>query len=117
MSWGAPRVLERARAALAEVARRHRSTMADVAVAYVLRQPAVGAVIVGLSRRGRAMGARRPRLEPGDERRLEAAVPGEVPGEVFELERDRDGPHGRIMRYNLNREGPERPPAGVLPGR
>lgn len=79
--------------------------MADVAVAYVLRQPAVGAVIVGLSRRGRAVGARRLRLEPGDERRLEAAVPGEVPGEVFGLERDQGGPHGRIMRYNLNREG------------
>lgn len=105
---GGRAALERACAALAEVAGRHRATMADVAVAYVLRQPAVGAVIVGLSRRGRAVGARRLRLEPGDERRLEAAVPGEVPGEVFGLERDRNGPHGRIMRYNLNRDGSER---------
>ena len=24
-------------------------------------------------------------------------------GDVYELERDRDGPHGRIMKYNLNR--------------
>ncbi|MDE2752219.1 MAG: hypothetical protein OXI83_06555, partial [Gemmatimonadota bacterium] len=64
----------------------------------------------GLSRRGRAVGARRLRLEPDDERRLEAAVPREVPGEVFGLERDVDGPHGRIMRYNLNREGSGRVP-------
>ena len=85
---GGRTALERAWAALAEVAGRHRSTMADVAVAYVLRQPAVGAAIVGLSRRGRAVGARRLRLEPGDERRLEAAVPDTVPGEVFGLERD-----------------------------
>ena len=97
--------LERAWAALAEVAGRHGSTMADVAVAYALRQPAVGAVIVGLSRRGRSAGAERLRLEPADEWRLEAAVPGTVPGEVFGLERDPGGPHGRIMRYNLNRDG------------
>jgi hypothetical protein len=35
-------------------------------------------------------------------RRIEAA-PG-PPGDVFGLERDRAGPHGRIMRYDLNRE-------------
>ena len=46
----------------------------------------------------------RLRLEPDDEQRLEAAVPSTVPGEVFGLERDPDGPHGRIMRYNLNRD-------------
>ena len=106
---GGRAVLEEARRALAEVARRRRSTMADVAVAYTLGQPAVGAVIVGLSRRGRTVGGRRLRLGPADERQLEAAVPGTAPGGVFGLERDRSGPHGRIMRYNLNREGPEAP--------
>jgi hypothetical protein len=25
-------------------------------------------------------------------------------GEVYALERDRDGPHGRIMKYTLNRD-------------
>ena len=102
---GGSAVLERACAALADVAGRHGSTVADVAVAYALRQPAVGAVIVGLSRSGRVVGARRLRLEPDDDRRLEAAVPDTVPGEVFGLERDLGGPHGRIMRCNLNREG------------
>ena len=26
------------------------------------------------------------------------------PGDVFDLERDKSGPHGRIMKYNLNEE-------------
>jgi hypothetical protein len=26
-----------------------------------------------------------------------------VVGDCYELERDREGPHGRIMRYNLNK--------------
>jgi len=30
-------------------------------------------------------------------------APGPL-GEVFGLERNRDGPHGRIMRYDLNRD-------------
>jgi len=25
-----------------------------------------------------------------------------VPGDVYDVERDRHGPHGRIMKYNLN---------------
>jgi diketogulonate reductase-like aldo/keto reductase len=44
------------------------------------------------------------RLEERDRREIEAlrcemAVP---PGDVFHLERDRSGRHGRIMKYNLN---------------
>lgn len=28
-----------------------------------------------------------------------------VPGDIYDLEGDREGPHGRIMRYDLNAEG------------
>lgn len=100
---GGREVLGRARAALAELAARHGTTMADAAVAYVLGQPGVGAAIVGLSRRGLLVDGRRVRLSPSDVDRLEATVPDTVAGEVFEVERDRRGPHGRIMRYNLSR--------------
>ena len=79
--------------------------MADVAAAYSLSQQAVGAVIVGLSRRGLAADPRAVRLGRRDIERLEAAVPTPVAGAVFEAEGDRAGPHGRIMRYDLNREG------------
>lgn len=100
---GGRRVLDRARAALRELAVRHGATMADAAAAYALGQPAVGAAIVGLSRRGLAVDGRRVCLTPSDLARLEAAVPETVEGEVFGVERNREGPHGRIMRYNLNR--------------
>lgn len=100
---GGREVLGRARRALAELAARHGATMADAAVAYVLSQSGVAAAIVGLSRRGLMVDGRRVRLSPSDVARLEAAVPNTVRGEVFGVERDRHGPHGRIMRYNLSR--------------
>jgi hypothetical protein len=28
-----------------------------------------------------------------------------VPGDVYALERDRNGKHGSVMKYNLNKEG------------
>ena len=28
-----------------------------------------------------------------------------VPGDVYTLERDRNGRHGSVMKYNLNKEG------------
>ena len=99
---GGREVLGRARRALTELAVRHGATMADAAVAYVLGQPGVGAAIVGMSRRGLMVNGSRVRLSSSDVARLEATVPGTVRGEVFEVERDRQGPHGRIMRYNLN---------------
>ncbi len=100
---GGARVLAEVRAGVAEVAARARVTMADVAAAYVLGQEGVGAVVVGLSRRGHAANPRAARLGRRDVARLEAMVTATVPGGVYEAERNRSGPHGRIMRYNLNR--------------
>ena len=100
---GGPRVLDRGRAVLAEIAEREGGSMADAAVAYVLSRPSVGAAIVGLSRRGLAVDGRRARLRRSDVERLEVAVPDTVRGAVYEVERDRAGPHGRIMQYDLNR--------------
>lgn len=113
---GGSQALERARAALAAVAERTGGSMAESAAAYVLGQPAVAAVIVGLSRRGRRLDPSRVRLGRGDIERLERAVPDTVGGGVYEVERDREGPHGRIMRYDLNRGvrvPGARPPGGA----
>ena len=97
--------LRRARAALARIADRQGASLADVAAAFALSQPAVAAVIIGLSRRRLTADPRTVRLRPEDLAALQAAVPATVPGAVYEAERDRSGPHGRIMRYDLNREG------------
>ena len=100
---GGSQVLERARAALAAIAERTGASMAEAAAAYVLGQPAAAAVIVGLSRRGWRLDPSRVRPGRGDIERLEMAVPDTVAGGVYEVERDREGPHGRIMQYDLNR--------------
>lgn len=102
---GGPGPLHRARAALAPIADRQGASMADAAAAYALAQPSVGAVIIGLSRRRLGADPRTVRLGPEDLAALTAAVPATVPGAVYEAERNRTGPHGRIMRYDLNRNG------------
>jgi aryl-alcohol dehydrogenase-like predicted oxidoreductase len=94
-------------ARLAEVASRHATSIGAVAIAWVLAQPAVAAVIVGArdvrhlaeTQRGAALA-----LSARDLAELAAALhelPGPA-GDVYTLERDRDGRHGRIMRYDLN---------------
>ncbi len=97
---GGSAALERVRAALGDLAAREGAQMADVAAAYALSRPAVAAIIVGLSRRGLAADPRAVRLRRTDIERLEAAIPRTVPGAVYEVESDRAGPHGRIMRYD-----------------
>ena len=84
------------------------SDVATVASAWCLRQPGVRACIVGVrSRRhlSRHLELRHAlALSDGEVARLErvrAAFP-EVPGEVYALERDRGGRHGRVMKYGLN---------------
>jgi aryl-alcohol dehydrogenase-like predicted oxidoreductase len=93
---------------LSAIARGHGVDPAAVAIRFVLQQRCVGAVITGATRRGQmprnvqAFAFELTPEEMGRIRSLTDRAPG-PPGDVFELERDRDGPHGRIMRYDLNR--------------
>jgi aryl-alcohol dehydrogenase-like predicted oxidoreductase len=80
---------------------------ATVALRYVLNRPAVAAVVVGFSAPERMRAnLRAVDLELTDEdtariRNHVRTAPGPH-GEVYGLERNRHGPHGRIMRYDLN---------------
>lgn len=102
--------------ALAEVARRHGVSPANVAVRWVLDRPGVAAAIVGgrdASHLAANLTTLALELDADDEVRIAdalAAFPG-LPGDVYHLERDREGAHGSIMRYDLNRsrETPARP--------
>lgn len=84
------------------------ATVADVAISWVLSRPSVGAVILG-ARNDRhlpsTIRAASMTLDADDLATIEASLTASTtpPGAVFELERDREGPHGRIMRYELNR--------------
>ncbi len=95
-------------AALRKVADRHGSDVATVASAAMLEKPGVAAVIVGARNRDH-LG---PNLDVGAlaltarDRAEIAAVTDEareLEGDVYTLERDRTGRHGRIMKYNLNK--------------
>lgn len=95
-------------AALRRVADRHGCDIATVATRVMLDAPGVGAVIVGATNAVHlpahaAIGGLQ--LDATD-REWIAAVTSRRQGprgDVYTLERDRHGPHGRIMSYTLNR--------------
>lgn len=89
------------------IARRHAVKIGTVAIRWVLDQPAVAAVIVGARHAGHLGDTRRAlelQLTDDDRRAIDRLLARSTgpDGEVYALERDREGVHGRIMRYNLN---------------
>jgi len=104
--WEAFQMLLRA---LGGVARKHGVGIGAVAVRTMLDLPQVAAAIVGATSTVHLvdhLAAVALRLD-GEDR---ASIDGMLQtargpsGDVYELERDRDGPHGRIMKYELNKE-------------
>lgn len=94
--------------ALDQIARRHAVSLSSVAVRWVLEQPGVAAAIVGAryaDRLNSTLEVFRFALDAADHAVLQPildACPGPA-GEPYSLERDKTGPHGRIMKYNLNK--------------
>ena len=93
---------------LARVAARHGTDIATVASAAMLGRESVAAVIVGATNRAHLAANQQIadlRLSPADMAEIEAALALRQgpPGEVYALERDRNGPHGRIMKYELGK--------------
>lgn len=84
-------------------------SFAHVATAYARHQPGVRAAIVGLSR---SEGSLEPSpswaslepLAPAHIALFDAALPFSVKGAVYEAERRMDGPHARLMNYELGEE-------------
>lgn len=93
--------------ALARIAGKHKTSIANVAMRYILDKPAVASVIIGAVNRNHLadhLELARVRLD-GADRAAIAAVTGRrkgPEGDTYELERDKTGRHGRIMKYNLN---------------
>jgi aryl-alcohol dehydrogenase-like predicted oxidoreductase len=105
--FGGWALFQRLLAALQQIASRHGVGIGQVATRWVLQQPQVAAAIVGFtSTRHLAPNLRIDtlRLDAEDEALL-APVLAErrgPQGDCYDLERDKSGRHGRIMRYNLN---------------
>ena len=94
-------------AALDGIARRRGCDIATVASRAMLDRPQVGAVIVGATNTAHLpahLQAATLRLEAADLTAIDAVIRRRrgPRGDVYELERDRGGPHGRIMKYALN---------------
>jgi aryl-alcohol dehydrogenase-like predicted oxidoreductase len=94
--------------ALAAVAARHGVDIAAVAIRHVLEQEGVAAAIVGVRHGGHLAAHLRAgnlQLDAADRAALGAVLTQRRPldGDVYELERDREGRHGRIMKYDLSR--------------
>ena len=93
---------------LDDIARRHGCDLATVATRAILDRPGVAAAIVGATSTAH-LGAHARigslSLDGRDRAAIEAVTRRRQgpPGDVYALERDRDGPHGRIMKYTLNR--------------
>ena len=117
--WGLFQDLLRA---LRGVADRRRADVAAVAVRWMLDAPGVAAVILGARYAGRLPRTLRAFAIALDEddraavRAVQARARGPG-GPVYGLERDRHGPHGRIMKYGLQEGagegGPEPRPGGA----
>lgn len=95
---------------LKKVADRHGASIANVASRYVLDLPLVAGVIVGASHVGHLEDTIRLgslKLDAKDHADIEAILAQRhgPEGEVYALERDRSGPHGAIMKYNLSKDG------------
>jgi len=94
-------------AEVAEIAREHGVDPAHVASAWVLAQPQVAAVIVGMRGAQHLPGAERAfsfSLTPEDQSRIHRLhqVHEGPRGDIFGLEREQTGPHAAIMWTDLN---------------
>ncbi|WP_453960690.1 aldo/keto reductase [Amorphus suaedae] len=94
-------------AALRRIADGHGTDIATIASRAILDRPQVAGLIVGARNRSHiaanlAIGA--IDLTEADRAALAAVVPEDCgpEGDVYEVERDRHGRHGAIMKYNLN---------------
>lgn len=86
------------------IAEKHGVTIGAIGIAWVLAQPQVACAIVGArdaSHLPQTKAALDVRLDQQDLDLLDQLSGLGIAGDVYECERDRDGPHGRVMRYNL----------------
>lgn len=92
---------------LGSIANKHQVSVTNVATRFVLEKPMVAAAIVG-ARSARHLEENKKvfafALDAEDHAAIARVLAQRTgpSGDVFDLERIKDGPHGRIMRYNLN---------------
>jgi aryl-alcohol dehydrogenase-like predicted oxidoreductase len=92
---------------LKKIADAHQVSITNIATRYILERPRVGAAIIG-ARDSKFIAENSKlfqfQLNAEDYNAIESILSQCIgpAGDVFDLERIKDGPHGKIMRYNLN---------------
>jgi aryl-alcohol dehydrogenase-like predicted oxidoreductase len=105
-------------AVLAKIATKHRTVIASIASRAILDRPAVAAAIVGATNTAHLRAHTEIgmlKLDAEDFASI-AAVTNQrrgPSGDVYALERDRTGAHGRIMKYELNSQSEGSQSAGA----
>ena len=92
---------------LHDLANKYEVGIAEIAARYILQKPNVGGIIIGARNRkhlDKLLKISSFSLSNDDLLAIEGmTLRSKGPlGPVYELERDKNGPHGAIMRYNLN---------------
>jgi aryl-alcohol dehydrogenase-like predicted oxidoreductase len=93
---------------LAEIAKKYDVGIAEIATKYILQKPGVAGVIIGARNADHLEKIKSLRLfaltgEDVEEIHAVTDKAAGPAGPVYGLERDREGKHGRIMKYNLNK--------------
>lgn len=101
--WNA---LQRLLELLSDIATKHDTTVDAIAARWALERPAVAAIILGIGSRSRAQqNVPLGNLQLDDEDRQSIAAHLETqaipPGDMYDLERDTDGPHTKLIKVNL----------------
>lgn len=105
--FGGYAAFQQALKVLRSIADQYQVGIAEVATAYTLQKPMVAAAIIGARNRkhlNRLLQIPKFELSVKDLaaiQKIVAQAPGPS-GPVYDLERDKTGKHGRIMKYNLN---------------
>ncbi|MFD0799420.1 aldo/keto reductase [Maribacter chungangensis] len=107
--FGGYDLFQKALQTLREIADRYQVGVTEVACKYILQKPMVGAVIVGARNRNHLNSLQTLdtfQLNLEDLNKIDAIVAESKgpKGPFYDLERDKTGKHGAIMRYNLNED-------------
>lgn len=105
--FGGYELFQKALEVLHEVADVYHVGVTEVACNYILQKPMVGSVIVGARNRHHLKGLQKLTdfsLTTADIEKIEAIIAKSKgpKGSFYELERNKTGKHGSIMKYNLN---------------
>lgn len=107
--FGGYDLFQQALQVLRDIASQYEVGIAEVACKYILQKRMVGGVIVGARNRNHLASLQKLdifTLDSNDLNKIEAIVAqSKGPnGPFYELERDKTGKHGAIMKYNLNED-------------